>query len=74
MSKVAIAILIVLGILALGYPRRDLVIAETEKIESVFGYELQFKLRLQLVKVRSADSAMIEATECAIIADTLEAP
>jgi len=74
MSKVAIAILIVLGILVLGYPRRDVVIAETEKIENIFGYELQFKLRLQLVKVRSADSALFEATECAIIADTLEAP
>jgi hypothetical protein len=74
MSKVAIAILVVLGMLILGYPRRDVVIAETDKIERIFGYELQFKLNLQLVKVRSADSAMIEERECAIVADTLEAP
>jgi hypothetical protein len=74
MNKVAAAILIVLAMLALGYPRRDLVIAETEKVASVFGYELQFRLKLQLAKLRTPDPLLIDTMECVIVADTLEAP
>lgn len=73
MNKVAAVILIVLAMLALGYPRRDLVIAETEKVASVFGYKLQFRLKLQLAKVRTPDPLLIDTMECVIVADTLGA-
>ncbi len=73
MRNVAITILVVLGMLALGYPRRDLVIAKSEKAVVVFGHELRFNLSVELVKVQSAEAAMAEARGCELAADTLEA-
>lgn len=73
MNKVVATILIVLAMLALGYPRGDVVIAETEQTASIFGFELQFRLKLQLVRVPPSDSAAIEPTEDSFVADTLEA-
>jgi hypothetical protein len=74
MSKVAIPIVVVLGLLALGYPKRNLVIAETQQIASILGYELQLNLKVELVKARALETNQAEDAACAIVSDTLEAP